>query len=124
MTSFIENYCGEWENESGNRIEIKFMNEKSVLATFYRTGEENPMPRPWLGNKPARSMLGTLNTESQASLDIDLSDGANSFCLNLSFDFTGPDYNTCTPSIIRLEGEEFLEQYYELLEPLHKYKKC
>lgn len=124
MESFIENYCGEWISESGYRIEIEYQNEQSVFVAFYSSGENHPMSRPWCNNKPAMSMLGTLDSETQATLDIDLSEKTNSFCLNLSFDFTDSDYSSCTPSIIRLEDEHFLEQFYNLLGPLDRYKKC
>jgi len=124
MKSFIENYCGEWKNDSGNCIEIKYQNEQSVLVTIFSSGENFPMPRPWCGNKPAMSMLGTLDSETQSSLDIDLSVKSNSFCLNLSIDLTDSNYNSCILSIIRLEDEGFLEQYYNLLGPLSRYKKC
>ena len=40
------------------------------------------------------------------------------------FDFTKSDYSACTPSIIRLEDDEFLEQYYDLLGDLKEYNKC
>jgi len=124
MASFIENYCGEWRSESGYRIKIEYQNEQSVLVAFYSSAESHPMPRPWCNNKPAMSMLGTLDSETQATLDIDLSEKTNSFCLNLSFDFTDSNYSSCTPSIIRLEDDNFLEQYYKLLGPLDEYKKC
>jgi len=124
MESFIENYCGEWRSESGYRIEIEYQNEQSVFVAFYSSAESHPVLRPWCNNKPAMSMIGTLDSETQASLDIDLSEKTNSFCLNLSFDFTDSDYSSCTPSIIRLEDESFLEQYYNLLGPLDSYIKC
>ena len=69
-------------------------------------------------------MIGTLDAETQSSLDIDLSDGTNSFCFNLGFDFTTADYSNCYPSIIRLEEEKYLEQYYQLLGDLNEYRKC
>ena len=124
MNSFIENYCGEWKNDFGNRIVIKYKDDQSVLVEFYRSGENTPMIRPWYGDKPATSMLGTLDSETEATLNINLSDNTNSFCLNLSIDFIDDGYSSCTPSIIRLENEDYLEQYYKLLEPLSEYKKC
>ena len=124
MYSFIKNYCGEWKNDFGNRIVIEYEDEQSVRVEFYRSGEKTPMLRPWCGDKPATYMLGTLDSETESSLDIDLSEDTNSFCLNLSFDFIDQNYRSCDPSIIRIEDESYLEQYYKLLEPLSRYKKC
>jgi len=124
MESFIENYCGEWINDSDNRIEIIYKNKRSVLVAFYSSGESHPMLRPWCGNKPAISMVGTLDSESQSTLDIDLSNKENSFQFNLSLDITDSSYKSCTPSIIRIENETFLEQYYNLFGSLSTYKRC
>ena len=124
MGSFIKYYCGQWENSSDSRIDIKYKDESSVLVTLYKPGQNSPMLRPWCGNKPAVSMVGILDSESHFTLDINLSENANSFQLNLSFDITDPSYKTCIPSIIREEGEDFLEQYYALIGSLNSYIKC
>jgi len=124
MELFIKNYCGEWTNDSGNRIEIIYKNKKSVLVTFYNSGECQPMLRPWCGNKPAISMAGTLDSESHSTLDIDLSNKENSFQFNLSLDITDSSYKSCIPSIMHIENETFLEQYYNLFGSLSTYKRC
>ncbi len=124
MESFIKYYCGEWKNNSGDRIEIIYKDEESVLVALYKSGENRPMLRPWCSNKPAKSMVGALDSESQTTLDIDLSEKTNSFRLNLSFDINDSNYKSCTPSIIREESEDFLEQYYNLIGPLDRYEKC
>jgi hypothetical protein len=53
MNSFIENYCGEWRSESGDRIKIEYQNEQSVLVVFYSSAESHSVSRPWCNNKPA-----------------------------------------------------------------------
>jgi len=124
LNSFIKNYCGIWKNDSGERLEIEYLNEHKVLVSFYRLGSDLPIIRPWCGDKPATNMIGTLDEETQGSLDIDLSNGTNSLCLNLSFDFTDSSYKSCSPSIIRNETQAFLNQYYHLLGSLKQYEKC
>lgn len=123
MDSYINNYCGSWRSKSGNRIEISFKEAEFVSVNFYRAGENAPMPRPWLHDKPAAGMLGTLDPEG-GTLDIALSENKNSFCLNLSFDLIDGSYRRVQPSIIRDETEQYLEQYYCLIEPLEPYEKC
>ena len=124
MNSYIENYCGFWESESGNRMEITLNQDgDTVSVNFYRAGENTPMLRPWLSDSPAAAMLGTLVPEG-GSLDIALSENKNSFCLNLYFDLSDGSYRRVEPSIIRDEAEGFLEQYYGFVEPLQSYEKC
>lgn len=82
------------------------------------------MLRPWLNNAPAVDMLGRLDSECGGTLDVELSDGINSFCLNLYFDAFDGKYQQLSPSIIRYEKESFLDQFYELLGPLDTFKKC
>jgi len=124
MESFIKNFCGEWKNNTGNRLQIKYKNNSTALVTFYMPDESHPMLRPWCSDKPATSMVGTLDTETEAELDIDLSDNTNSFKLNLSFDISDSGYNSCVPSIIRNEDEGYLDQYYYLIGSLNRYEKC
>ncbi len=123
MSSYIENYCGSWKNKSGNRLEISLNANETVAVNFYRAGEDSPMLRPWLNNIPAENMLGTLHPEG-GSLDINLSENKNSFCLNLNFDFSGVTYRKVAPSIIRYEDEGYLDQYYDSIGPLEAYEKC
>jgi len=123
LDSYIENYCGIWISESGNRIEISLKQDEVVSVNFYRAGENTPMLRQWLNDSPAAGMLGTLNPEG-GSLDIALSEYENSFCLNLYFNLIDGSYRRVEPSLIRDESEGFLDQYYCLIEPLESYEKC
>ncbi len=124
MDSFIENYCGFWKSESGYRLNISLGRDDTVIVSFYRAGEEKPMFRPWLDSRPAVDMVGRLDAEGSGTLDIELSGGINSFCFNLYFDITDENYQRLSPSIIRDEDDDFLDQYYERLGPLDTFKKC
>jgi len=124
MDSFIENYCGCWESESGYRLSIDLSRDDTVIVSFYRAGENKPMVRPWLDSRLAVNMVGRLDAEGSGTLDIELSGNVNGFCLNLYFDVIDENYQRLSPSIIRYEKEEFLDQYYELLGPLDTFKKC
>jgi hypothetical protein len=123
MESYIENYCGCWKSESGYRLEIALTSSETVSVKFYQPGEDDPMLRPWMNNSPAVDMTGELDSECGESLDIGLSDGVNSFCLNLTFDLDD-SYQKVLPSIIRYEKEGFLDQYCKLIGPLDPYAKC
>jgi hypothetical protein len=123
LDSYIENYCGIWNSESGNRIEISLKHDEVVSVNFYQAGEDTPMLRPWLNDSPAAGMIGTLDPEG-GSLDIALSENENSFCLNLYFNLIEGSYRRVESSIIRDEAEGFLEQYYCFIEPLGSYEKC
>ncbi len=124
MNSFVEYFCGCWKNESGNCLDISLNIDETVSVTFFREGENVPMKRPWLDNKPAIDMVGKLDAESGGSLDIDLSCNKNSFCLNLCFDIDDDSYQQVMPSIIRNEKDDFLDKYYCLIGPLEMYNKC
>jgi hypothetical protein len=123
LDNYIENYCGTWRNKSGNRIEISLDQHDRVKVNFYRAGENFPFLRPWVQGRPAQGMLGTLDPEG-GSLNISLSDGENSFCLNLYFDVYYDSYQRLEPSIIRYAAEDFLEKYYLSIGTLETYEKC
>lgn len=124
MDSFIENYCGNWKDDYGHRLDINLVTEFQVKVDFYRAGEPHPMLRPWFENKPAQDMIGVLDSESQSALDILLAGDSDRFCLNLSFDVADSSYRSVVSSIIRYEEDEHFEKYYHLLGPLGHYKKC
>ncbi len=123
MNSYIEKYCGLWESESGNRLEVSLSNNETVSVKLYRAGEVKPMSRPWLNNSPAVNMVGKLDPEG-GSLDIALSEYENSFSLNLVFDLSDRNYKKVLPSIIRYEKDHFWEQYYDCIGPLEPYQRC
>ena len=37
LRSYIDNYIGEWENETGNRIVIKEVDDETASVSFFFT---------------------------------------------------------------------------------------
>lgn len=123
INSYIYNYCGKWKNREGNTLFIEPIDEKQVYVTFVKSGENEPLLRPWLDNMPASKMIGSYDPEWGSSLDIELSKQGEGFCLSMDFHFEDGNYNTVSPSIIRNEKDSYLEKYYYLLGALSPYFK-
>ncbi len=123
VNSYIYNYCGEWKDREGNMLFIEPMDNGHVYVTYVRSGEDGPLLRPWLGNIPASKMIGSYDSVSEPSLDIELSKQGEGFCLSLDFHFEEGNYNTISPSIIRSEEDSHLDKYYYLFGELSPYSK-
>jgi hypothetical protein len=88
-----------------------------------RSGDDEPLLRPWINNMPASKMIGRYHPEWGPSLDIELSNKGDEFCLSLDFHFEDGDYNTIAPSIIRNEEDDHLAKYYNLFGALSSYHR-
>jgi hypothetical protein len=121
LDSYINNYCGQWKDREGNILFIEPIDEKQVYVTYVKSGENEPLLRPWLNNMPASKMIGTYHPEWGPSLDIELSKQGDGFCLSLDFHFEDGNYNTIAASIIRNEQDSHLEKYYCLFGALSPY---
>lgn len=123
LDSYIYNYCGQWKDKEGNILFIEPIDERKVYVTYVKSGENEPLLRPWLNNMPASKMIGAYHPESGPSLDIELSKQAHGFFLSLGFHFEDGNYNTIAPSIIRNEKDKHLEKYYFLFGALSPYHR-
>ncbi|MCG6869531.1 MAG: hypothetical protein LJE91_12625 [Gammaproteobacteria bacterium] len=123
LDSYIYNYCGKWRDSEGNTIFIEPIDEKQVYVTYVKSGEGKPMLRPWLNNMPASKMIGRHDPEWGPSLDIELSNKGDGFCLSLDFHFEDGNYNAIAPSIIRDEKDSHLDKYYYLFGALSSYHR-
>jgi hypothetical protein len=121
LDSYIYNYCGQWKDREGNILFIESISETQVYVTYVKSGENEPLLRPWLNNMPASKMIGTYHPEWGPSLDIELSTQGDGFCLSLDFHFEDGNYNTIAASIIRNEQDRHLEKYYCLFGALSPY---
>lgn len=121
MDSYIYNYCGLWKDKEGNKLFIEPVDDTKVYVTYVKTGENEPLLRPWLNNMPASKMIGSYHPEWGPSLDIELSKQGDGFILSLDFHFEDGNYNTIGPSIIRNEKDKHLEEYYFLFGALNPY---
>jgi hypothetical protein len=120
---YIYNYCGEWRDKEGNTLSIEPIDERQVYVTYVKSGENEPLLRPWFNNMPASKMIGRYHPEWGPSLDIELSNNGDGFCLSLDFHFEDGNYNTVAPSIIRDEKDTHLDKYYYLFGALSSYHK-
>lgn len=102
---------------------IEPMNDRHVYATYIRSGDDRPLLRPWLGNIPAHKMVGSYDPSWGPSLDIELSEPGEGFCLSFDFHFEDGNYNTISPSIIRNEKDSHLVKYYYLFGDLGPFFK-
>ena len=83
MSSFIENYSGIWKDKTGNRLAIKMIDDRHLSVTFTASGEDKPLCRSWLNDKPADGMIGSYYPENDSSIDVELSNQGTGFYLNL-----------------------------------------
>lgn len=123
MDLYINNYCGQWKDREGNMLFIEPMNDRHVYVTYVRSGEDEPLLRPWLGNVPASKMVGSYDPAWEPSLNIELSKQGEGFCLSLDSHFEDGNYDTISPSIIRNEEDAHLDKYYYLFGELSPYSK-
>ena len=123
LDSYINNYCGKWRDSEGNTLLIEPIDERQVYVTYVTHGENEPLLRPWINNKPASNMIGRYQPEWGPSLDVELSNKGNGFCLSLDFHFEDGNYNTISPSIIRDEKDNHLDKYYYLFGALSSYHR-
>jgi len=124
LDSYIYNFCGEWKDPEGNTILIEAIDETQVHVTYVKSGENEPLLRPWINNMPASKMIGRYCPEWGPSLIVELSNMRDGFALSLDFHFfEGDNYDTISPSIIRNENEDHLDKYYHLFGALRAYHK-
>ena len=127
IKSYIDNYIGEWENEAGNVIVIKKIDDESAFASFFSPPNYLPVYRPWCGEKPSIDMLAKYRSEEGPGLVVELWEVGKGFQLDLSF---VPGYildelqrDSIVPALCRYEKVDFLDEYYHYFEPLKHYIK-
>ncbi len=123
MYSYIDNYEGIWEDKVGNTLVIDGVDEHHCTVTFIPDGQDTPLLRPWLKQKPATDMIGTYDPQYGSAVDIELAEKGTRFCLSIDFECTDYGYQELTPAIIRNENDSFFDQYYHLLGPLESFIK-
>ena len=52
LDSYIDNYIGEWNDESGKRLGIKKVDETTALVSFFAAADGQPIHRPWCKGEP------------------------------------------------------------------------
>ena len=123
--SYIDNYIGDWENEAGNLIVIKKVDDVTASVSFFSPPDNLPIYRPWCGEKPSIDMLARYNPEEGSGLVVELWEAGKGFQLHLTFE---PGYildelqrDSLVPGLSRYEKDDFVAEYYQYFEPLKHY---
>jgi hypothetical protein len=109
MGSGRDQYLGTWEDADGNRLSIRLGAAQSLLVSFYAAPDREPIPRPWLGNRPSVDMLGRDAIEELGCFEVDLAGARDGFTLHLTFE---PAYerdsqrrDALVPALSEFEGD-------------------
>ena len=125
MGSYMDRYVGEWENDAGNRLSIRKVDDETCFVSFYHAYDNQPIRRPWSAGKPSVEMIAKCKTTDGPELIVQLGEEGTGFALHLLFeaayvlDEAGRD--ALVPGLSRYEEDEFLNQYYRYFEPLKHY---
>jgi hypothetical protein len=127
MDSYINRYIGEWENEAGNRLKIKKVDNETALVSFYLPPDNQPVFRPWYNENPSTDMIAKYRPAEGPGLIVELWDEGKGFELHLSFEsgyvLDIQHRDSLVPGISRFEEDDFLDKYYHYFEPLKHYLK-
>lgn len=128
MDAYIDKYLGEWEDERGNRLSIRKVDDKTACVSFFAAPAGKPVLRPWHHDEPTVDMLGSYQRDEGAELLVELGKVGAGFTLHLDFepaytlDARGRD--ALVPALSRYEEDTFLGQYYRFFDPLKHYTRC
>ena len=127
MDSYINHYIGEWENEAGNRLKIKKVDDETALVSFFSPPDHQPVFRQWYDEKPSIDMIAKYRPDEGPGLVVELWEEGKGFELDLTFEFGYmldiQHRASLVPGISRFEEDDFLDEYYHYFEPLEHYLK-
>ena len=127
LDSYIDNYIGEWNDESGKRLSIKKVDETTALVSLFAASDGQPIHRPWCKGEPTVDMIAKYNPQEGKGLEVDLWEKRRGFTLHLTFEAQYElDHNkqdALVSGLSRYTEDEFLDQYYCLFEPLKHYTR-
>ena len=127
LDSYIDNYIGEWNDESGKRLSIKKVDATTALVSFFATSDRQPIHRPWCKGEPTVDMIAKYNPQEGKGLEVDLWGTRRGFTLHLTFEaqyeLDHDKQDALVPGLSRYTEDDFLDQYYYLFEPLKHYTR-
>jgi hypothetical protein len=127
MDSYINHYIGEWENEAGNCLKIKKVDDGTALVSFFSPPDHQPVLRPWYDQNPTIDMIAKYRPAESPELVVELWDEGKGFELHLTFEFGYMSdiqhRDSLVPGISRFQEDDFLDEYYHYFEPLKHYLK-
>jgi hypothetical protein len=122
----MERFIGTWKNKSGNTLEIKPYDKKSLKVTFISGKTGKPVNREFFENKDTVEMRAILDIY-ETSIRIDLGTRDMNFELFLYHSLENHnislDEYSLAPSFSQLEKDDFFQKYGDLFEPLENYFK-
>ena len=127
MDSYIDNYVGEWEDETGRQLSISKVNDEMCLVSFFRARDNQPIRRPWCAGKLSVDMVAKYRPEEGPEIVVELWEEGMGFLLHLNFEVAyildESERGALVPALSRYEEDDFLDQYYRYFEPLKHYTK-
>jgi hypothetical protein len=125
MDSYLDNYVGEWEDETGNRLSIRKIDDETCVVSFFRARDHQPIRRPWYAGKLSVDMVAKYRPKDGPELIVELGEEGSGFTLYLNFEtaysLDAAERNALVPAVSRNAEDDFLEQYYRYFEPLKHY---
>ena len=79
MDSYMDRYVGEWENDAGNRLSIRKVDDETCFVSFYHAYDNQPIRRPWSAGKPSVEMIAKCKTTDGPELIVQLGEEGTGF---------------------------------------------
>ncbi len=126
VDSYLDSYLGDWEDERGNRLNIRKVDDETALVSFFAVIDGKPIYRPWHQNEITVDMVGKYYPGAGPEIIVELWRDEE-FTLHLTFEASyildRKQRDALIPALSRLEEHHFLDQYYHLFGELKHYTK-
>ena len=121
----MERFIGRWKNNSGNILEIRPNDKKSLKVSFISGKTGKPVIREYLNGEESVEMYAELDFY-ESSLEVELWEQGKGFQLSLSYDWMDyrvePRYRLA-PGLIQYADDNLTEKYGHLFMPLEHYER-
>jgi hypothetical protein len=121
----INKFIGTWKNDSGNMLEIRPNNNKSLKVNFISGLTGKPIIREFYNNKMSVDLYAELDFY-ESSLEVELWKKGKGFQLALLYDWMDLNNKSgyyLAPGISQYSDSNLTEQYGHLFMPLEYYKR-
>lgn len=118
----MKRFIGTWRNEAGSEVIIKEKDAKTVSVTFISGKTNEPIERPFFGNKLSVEMDAELDYY-QTSLEVELGAKGRGFYLCLLHDNYSGNETELSPAISRNMDDKEADKYSNLFDPLGRFIK-
>jgi len=122
----MERFIGRWKNTSGNILEIRPNDKKSLIVSFISGKTGKPIIRKYFNNKESIDMYAELDFY-ESSLEVELWKKGKGFQLTLLHDWreyrNEPGRYYLAPGLTNYIEDNYTEKYGDLFMPLEEYKR-